>query len=199
MVLTINAATAVSEHTIGWISLQPDGDVSVGLADRAFISPLFHARQFVWNVYNRVTVEYLVPRSPERLRPVRNPHLTFHPPIYFHLRANNDEELFAGIAEVETMLAQDGRVPWVRFVSRPVREMEPASAPRDPERTTVLRVPIASTAVSVGLAVDFVRPGANAASGGLLEHFVDCGKNRLHVMCEAREEQRPTLAWYHQY
>jgi hypothetical protein len=199
MVVTISAVTAESEHTVGWLSLQPSGAVSVGLADRTFISPRFHARQFVWNAYNRVTVQYLIPHSPDELRPVENPHLTFHPPIYFHLRANNDEELFAGIAEVEIMLAQDTRVPWVRFVSRPARDMAVAGTPRDPKSTTVIKVPVESSALSLGLAVDFARPGTQIPSGGLMDHFVDCGENRLHVFCEALEEQQPTLAWYHQY
>jgi hypothetical protein len=199
MLVTLNAVSAGSEHTIGWVSLQVDGSISVGLAYRAFISPRFHARQFLWNAYNRVTVQYLAPQGLEELRPVTNPHLTCHPPIYFHLRANNGQELFAGIGEVEIMLAQDARVPWVRFASRPVREMSPAGVSRDPNRTTVLRIPVESPAVSVGLAVDFVRPGSSDPSGGLMDHFVDCGQNRLHVFCEALAEQQPTLAWYHQY
>lgn len=74
MLEMVNAVSAGSEHTIGWVSLQTDGAISVGLADRAFISPRFHARQFLWNAYNRVTVQYLVPHSPEGLRPVTNPH-----------------------------------------------------------------------------------------------------------------------------
>jgi hypothetical protein len=181
------------------MSLQPSGSISVGLADRAFISPRFPARQFLWNAYNRVTVQYVVPESPAELQPVTNPHLTFHSPIYFHLRAKGDQELFAGIAEVEIMLAQDARVRWVRFVSRPVRDMSPAGDPRDPNRTTVIKVPVESPAVSVGLAVDFVRPGVSDRSGGLVDHFIDWGQNRLHLFCEALAEQRPTLAWYHHY
>jgi hypothetical protein len=198
VILAVRAVAAATEHTIGWVSLQPDGSISVGLADRAFISPRFHARQFLWSAYNRVTVQYLVPHAPEQLRPVTNPHLTFHPPVCFHLRANNDDELFAGIADVAVMLEQDGRVPWVRFVSRPVREMRPAPDPRA-TRTTILKVPVESPAVSIGLAVDFVRPGAHDPSGRLVDHFIDCGQNRLHVSCEVLKEQQPTLAWYHQY
>jgi hypothetical protein len=38
------------------VGLQPDGSISVGSVDRAFVSPRFHARQFLWNVYNGVTV-----------------------------------------------------------------------------------------------------------------------------------------------
>ncbi|HET9694953.1 MAG TPA: hypothetical protein VFP48_11255 [Steroidobacteraceae bacterium] len=198
MVLMVQAVHQTSPHTIGWISMQPDGAVSVGLADRTFISPRFHARQFVWNAYNRVSLQYLVPHSPEELLAVVNPHLTFHPPIYFHLRANGDQELFAGIAEVEIMLVQDGHVPWVRFTSRPVAEIPVAASPRVPSRTSVLNVPVESADVSVGLAIDFVRPGVDDPAGSVAEQFVECGQSRLHVRCDLLAAQPPTLAWYHQ-
>lgn len=201
MVLTVQAedAKSVTTRTIGWVSLQPDGSVSVGLSDRAFISPRFHARQFVWNAYNRVVLQYLVPHSPEELQPVANPHLTFHPPVYFHLRANNDSELFAGIADVEIILQQDGHLPWLRFVSKPVGQLPVAGQPRDLARAHNVRVPIPSPDVSIGLAVDFVRPGFDKPTGCVAEQFIDCGRNRLHVHCEVMPAQEPTLAWYHQY
>ena len=200
MLLTVQAVDSQgAERSIAWISLQPDGAISVGLADRAFVSPRFHARQFVWNAYNRVTLQYLVPHSPQELQAVSNPHLTFHPPVYFHLRANDDSELFAGIAEVEIMLAQDGHVPWIRFVSKPVSQMSNSGEPRNPKRTDSLHVPIESTDVSVGLAIDFVRPDAGQVSPAVAQRFVDCGPNRLHVRCELLPAQEPTLAWYHQY
>jgi hypothetical protein len=121
--LAIVAATNEAEFRIAWINESANNSLSVGLADRAPVSPRFHARQFLWNAYNRVTLQYLVPGNTDDLLPVRNPHLTFHPPVYFHLRANDDEELFAGIADVRIMLEQDSVVPWIRFVARPVREM----------------------------------------------------------------------------
>jgi hypothetical protein len=40
-------------------------------------------------------------------------------PVYLHLRANRDEELFAGIAAVGILLTQDVRGPRLRFGSRP--------------------------------------------------------------------------------
>jgi hypothetical protein len=171
----------------------------VGLSDRAFISPRFHARQFVWNAYNRVVLEYLVPHSPQELQPVTNPHLTFHPPVYFHLRANDDTELFAGIAEVEIILQQDGRCPWLRFVSKPVRQLPVAGPPRNLARTSALRVSIPSVDCSVGLAVDFVPQGLDRPTDSSADEFVDCGKYRLHVHCEILPAQEPTLSWYHQY
>jgi hypothetical protein len=200
MLLAIHAVRPDAvEHAIAWISLQPDGAISVGLSDRALVSPRFHARQFIWNAYNRVSVRYLVPHSPHELQAVSNPHLTFHPPIYFHLRANKDTELFAGIAEVEIMLAQDGHVPWVRFVSKPVHQMSVAGESRHPQRTRVLKVPIDSADVSVGVAVDFVRQDASRAAGVAAQEFLDCGQNRLHIRCEVIAQQDATLAWYHQY
>jgi hypothetical protein len=58
----------------GWVTVQPDGSISVGLADRASMSPRFRARQFLWNACKRVTVQYRVPHGPEVIRPVTNPH-----------------------------------------------------------------------------------------------------------------------------
>jgi hypothetical protein len=74
MLVMVNAVSAGSDHAIGWVSLQPDGSTSVGLADCAFIPARFHARQFLWNAYNRVIVQCLVPHSPDGLCPVTNPH-----------------------------------------------------------------------------------------------------------------------------
>lgn len=199
MVLIVQATHAQEERSISWISLQPDGAVSVGLVDRAFVSPRFHARQFVWNAYNRVAVQYLVPHSPNELRSVTNPHLTFHPPNYFHLKANEDAELFAGIADVEIMLDQDGQVPWLRFVSRPIAEVPVASTPRNAGRTSILTLPVSSPDVSVGLSVDFVRQGTQDSAGCTAVQFFAAGQFRLRVCCEALPPQEATLAWYHQY
>jgi hypothetical protein len=93
-------AETTQSRAICWISLQQKGSISVGLNDRAFISPSFRNRKFLWNLYNRVTLKYMVPHTPDALEPVPNPHLTFHPPMYFHLLSNGKEELFAGIAEL---------------------------------------------------------------------------------------------------
>jgi hypothetical protein len=199
MVILVQAVTGRLARGIAWVSLQGDGGISVGLSDRTFISPRFHARQFIWSLYNRVTVQYLVPQDRSGLVAVRNPHLTFHPPVYFHLRANNDEELFAGIADVGLMLDQDGRVPWIRFVSRPVRDMTSAAAPRDLSGSGILTVEPPSADCSIGLGVDFVRDGDSARHDRLLDHYADCAGRRIHIFCETLPGQRATLSWYHQY
>jgi hypothetical protein len=199
VILLLNVvAEGIQPRSVGWISLQPDGSISVGLSDRTFVSPAFRARNFVWNLYNRVTLEYLVPHTPDTLEPVVNPHLTFHPPIYFHLRANGEEELFAGIAEPRLMLHDQETVPWLRFVSKPVSDLSAARPPRDPERTAIETVAVPSADGSIGLGIDFVRASHNEEPGFLLSRCFDCGEHRIHVFVEALPPQVPTLAWYHQ-
>jgi hypothetical protein len=198
MDLNVNAVSGGREHPIAWIGLQPDGSISVGLRDRAFASPELRAHLDLWNIDNRVSLQYLVPDSPEKLRTVTNPHVTFHPPITFHLKANEGEELFYAFADVGMMLEEDPEVPWVRFASRPVGLIEESKGPRKPSRTTEIRIPLDSSELSVGLAVDFVRPGSNDPSGRLIDHFEDCAQTRIRVSCEVLPSQRATLAWHHQ-
>lgn len=192
-------AQGIEPRSVGWISLQPDGAISVGLTDQAFVSPTFRARNFVWNLYNRVTLEYLVAHTPEALESVQNPHLTFHPPIYFHLRANGEEELFAGIAEPRLMLHDDDTVPWLRFISKPVGDLILATPPRDPEKTMIEIVTVPSVDCSIGVGIDFVRATHAEAPSFLLSRCFDSGEHRIHLFVEALPPQIPTLAWYHQH
>jgi hypothetical protein len=198
MQFAVNAAAPQALHPVGWISLQPDGSISVGLRDRAFVSRRFHSGLDLFNADNRITLGYLVPNTPDALRTVANPHLTFHPPMYFHFRAPNDGIQFEGIAEVEVMLADQDCVPWIRFVSRPVRDLPVSRGPRDPADTEAVDVSVTSDLSSLGLAVDFVRPGTAAPSGRLLDRFADCSQVRIRVSCEVLPPQDATLAWIHQ-
>ena len=198
MILNLNVIADEIERSIGWVSFQPDGAISVGLTDRTFVSPKFRARNFLWNLYNRVTLEYLVAHSPEALESVDNPHLTFHPPIYFHLRANGQDELFAGIAEPRLMLEQDNRVPWIRFMSRPLHEIGLAKQPRDFEKSSVEKFSVPTADCSIGLGVDFVRSTQMESSELLFSRCVDCQKHRVHIFCEVLPAQISTLSWYHQ-
>src|SRR5450759_3219752 len=198
MIINLNVIDDDDERSIGWISFQPDGAISVGLTDRTFISPKFRARNFLWNYYNRITLEYLVADSPTALEPVNNPHLTFHPPIYFHLRANGREELFAGIAEPRLMLGQDKCVPWIRFVSRPLREIGIAKQSRDTGNTFVEKFLVPTLNCSIGLGVDFIRPTQTESLELLFSRCIDWKEHRVHVFCEMLPAQISTLSWHHQ-
>ena len=198
MKLNFNVVVDEFDRSIGWISFQPDGAISVGLADRTFISPKFRVRNLVWNMYNRISLEYLIAHSPEALESIRNPHLTFHPPIYFHLRANGQEELFAGIAEPRLMLLQDECVPWIRLVSRPVQEISKTNQPRDPENSSIIKILVPTKECSIGLGVDFVRSTHTESPELLFSRCIDWKEYRVHVFCEILPSQISTLSWYHQ-
>ncbi len=195
MHLLVQASGPEGTKAVAWLSFQPDGAISVGLRDRTFISPTFRARSFVWNVYNRVTTEYLVPHTPEALRQVLNPHLTFHPPIYFHLRQDGKEELFAGIADVNIMLQMDGQVPWVRFTSAPYDALKPSGLSRPGIPTDLLTLEVSNPKLSIGVCVNFSsQPVTTRDCATLVQH---AGFN-IEVYAEERCPQAASLSWYHQ-
>ena len=195
MQLVVEAAGPAGAKPVAWVSFQPGGAISVGLRDRTFISPAFHSRSFLWNVYNRVTTEYLIPHTPDALIQVLNPHLTFHPPIYFHLRQNAKEELFAGIADVRIMLEMDSEVPWVRFTSGPYESLPTSTGPRLGIPTDSLQLELPGPEFSIGVGVNFVtRKESNHKCSRLIEH----GGLTVEVFAEVRPLQQASLSWYHQ-
>ena len=177
--------------------------VSVGLNDRVFVVPDFKAEHFVWSMFNRVTLNYLVHSedTDSDLVRVDSPHLTFHPPHWFHLTVKGKKEApFQAIGEVSLMLRQDGVVPWVRFVSKPVFQLPITGVPRHNEHTKFLDVNLSSDKCSIGLAVDFessdVRP---SIEGALVDTFLPWGINFLRVYAVELPPQKATMSWYHQH
>jgi len=187
---------------IGWIGIQPDGSVSVGLNDRTFIARDSESRQFVWSAFNRRTVQYLVPDEGTPVKGVRNPHLTFHPPGWFQLGVTKGKKPFQGIGDLQVMLSQDGIVPWVRFVSRSFSRIKSAAEVRNPQRTQSIEIVVTSPECSIGLGVDFLRPDFGAPvhpSEHIHRQIIKCANYNLLVFAEVLPAQRPTLSWYHQY
>ena len=143
-------------------------------------------------------MEYVVVHDPSTLEPVLNPHLTFHPPLYFHVRENGEDELWAGIADVAIMLEQDGRVPWVRFVSKPFTELNAVGPPRDPARTTIQRVALSSGDCSIGLGIDFARLEGVAPPEWVTRSLVGATAGvDIDIRTCILEPQVSTLAWLH--
>lgn len=198
MFLNLHAVLGADTRAVAWISLQPDGSISVGLSDRVFISPSFRERQFVWNLYNRITVEYLVAHTPQALKAIANPHLTFHPPIRFHLRENNSEVLFAGIAEPRLMLTFDERVPWIRFTSKEFTKLKAAGAPRSQYNTQDIDIQIPHEQCSIAIGIDFVRPDATPATDTLMSRIITWHEHCVHVFALTKPPQVATLSWFHQ-
>lgn len=198
-VTKIVAEVKNEERAVGWISFQPDGSVSIGLSDKTFVTPQFNSRNFVWNVNNRQTVEYLVPSKPGSLHPVRNPHLTFHPPNCFHLRENGKQKLWEGIADVAIMLEEDGRVPWVRFVSKQFSELKIVGTPRSSLKTDIRKIELDNPESSICIAVDFLQTKGEAPPEWVSNRIRGAtGGVAIDVHLFPTKPQVSTLAWLHQ-
>lgn len=192
-------------YRIGYISLQPRGDVTVGLNDRALIARDFTVKKFVWSAFNRIRVAYFVPEEPRAAQPLVQPHLTFHAPDWVHLTAANKkgkEKPFEAIAPMGLAVQQQGTVPWVRFVSKRVAALKPASGLRAGANHAqdVLSFAVASLDSSIQLAVDFVAPGDNTPESSVLgSAWYDHEGYRLRVSAtEVSGQQHATLGWFHE-
>ena len=127
-------ATARDDRkSVGWISVADTGDVSAGLSDRAIV----------------------VAHPGGEKDGSRNPHFTFHPPIYHHLRTDGEPEILAALMEVGLMLQQDSKVPWIRLISRPYRELKTFNGAR--KGVGVLDFEITNPDLSAQVELDFIR------------------------------------------
>jgi hypothetical protein len=197
-IVQVVAAVNNEERAVGWVSFQPDGSVSVGLSDKTFVTPQFSKQNFVWNANNQQTLEFLVPNNSDSLQLVRNPHLTSHPPNYFHLRENGKDELWAGIADIAIMLEQDRRIPWVRFVSKQFSELKLASTPRGLAKTTIRKVELENPDASVCLAVDFLHQKGDEPPEWVSKNLQGAtGGVKVDINAFATKPQISTLAWLH--
>jgi hypothetical protein len=187
---------------LGWISLQSNGDVSVGLSDKSYIAPRFKGRHFLWNAYNRVRIRYIVPSDGESLEGVRNPHFTFHTPNWFHLkpsRPRHAEALFEAIADVPLTLMQDARMPWIRATTSPLRQL--AGGDRRPSDIAVEDLIARSSTenISIRIEVDLIRPeNCRPANDGWEWSFARENVG-VRVSLAITHPQIATLGWFHQY
>jgi hypothetical protein len=189
---------------IAWLSFQPDGSISFGLSDRTHISPRFRARNYLWNAYNRIGIEYAVPSDPAALEPVKNPHFTFHPAVIFHLKgqndlSSNDEDLFEGIADVGIVLQQQKEMPWLRATSQALASLPDAGPPRSGNLELIYTVPVVCLAASATIEIDFIRKedvntGRTMSPWEFVWHDVG-----LRVKAGFKHPQIATLSWFHFY
>lgn len=206
--LTICAEHAGKQLRVAWVSLQPDGSISVGLHDRALIVRDFQHQSFVWSAFNRETLVFVVPHNPEAMKSVAQPHISFHPPKvingvphgeWFHVTDGKGKRLFEAIAPMELAVYQQGEVPWIRFVSKPVSELAEAKGLRAQGLNRVIAVPVENSDRSVALSVDFIASGStNNFAGAEVNEFIDHGKYCLRLAISLIPGQKATLAWIHQ-
>jgi hypothetical protein len=165
------------------------------------------ARIGLWNAYNRVGIEYVVPTDPAALEPVVNPHFTFHPALKFHLksdedRASEDEAIFEGIAEVRMVLIQQEEMPWIRATSRPLSELPEAGAARNDgiaNDDLVYDVPVIVAAASACVEIDFIRPSNVQENREHSPWEFIWGEVGLRIKAGYVAPQIATLSWFHFY
>jgi hypothetical protein len=94
--------------------------------------------------------------------------LAFHPPctsISGRIAMRS-----CSLADVEILLTQDVRGPCLRFVSRPVGDLQRANAARDGRRN-VVRVAVPSADCSLGLGIDYACRGDSDELPGKVLNF----------------------------
>jgi hypothetical protein len=186
---------------VGWITLdQADQGISIGLSDRALTIRDFKAQEFVWSAFNRRTLNFIALDADSPMRSVKNPHLTFHPPHWFHLtEGTRKRKPFEAIADISLALDQQGEVPWVRFVSKAFVEM-PVALPSIAANQEVIVVEITSKDRSVTVSMDFVLKGLRGPKINNVAfcEFYDSGDYTARVVISEVPGQRATLGWIHQ-
>jgi hypothetical protein len=189
---------------VAWISFQPDGSISFGLRDKTFILESAKIRQNLWNAYNRIEIQYVAPKATEPLLAVSNLHFTFHPPIRFHLKSNEqlvsqDEEIFSGIADIGITLQQQTEMPWIRATSAPLAELSQAQAARNDGIETeglAIDVPAVMLSASARIEIDFIRPNNVALTNGPVWEFEWHGVG-IRISLGYVSPQIATLSWFH--
>ena len=185
---------------IAWVSFQPDGSISFGLNDRTYISPRFRARHFVWNAYNRVRIRYEVPSDRTTLETVKNPHFTFHPALWFHLKADGpsgDDALFEATADVGLTLEQHLEMPWVRSVSAPIATLPTSGWRAGDIAIDELSIRVPSERFSVAVALDFVKPQAGEGLDHQSRWFIAWHNVAIRITLSFTYPQIATCSWFH--
>ena len=183
----VNDGTQVKNFA--WASIQPDGSLSVGLADRLFRMTHMTETLDVDGKRATRTVDLLGLHGEEA---VTNPHFTYHPPLYHHLRRNDTRELWEGIMDIPIMLSDGEEIPWIRLESNPVRNLRPfASARTGTEHQLEIN---AGFAQSVGVSFDFApkRPQPRELASRLVPHLPSCD---VIVRWGVMPEKQSNLIW----
>jgi hypothetical protein len=190
---------------IAWVSTS-DGGISFGLNDRTYIVPRFKSRTQIgiWNMYNRVALEFQAPSNPTGLQPVENPHFTFHPPARFHLKGHDDhshkdQDLWACDFYLGMVANPDDTVPipWIRATTAPLHQLNPAKSRTTP--TDELTMTVASEDVSIRIAVDFVKLAAIPAVSPRDEWYFHGASAIVRVRVSTTSPTIANLAWFLEY
>ena len=181
--------------SIIWVSLQDEGSISIGMSDRTFAVPGFVSQMEIDGTVHQSHVNF---EGKLKKKAITNPHFTFHPPMYVHLRANNEDELFAGILGVDFIVEAEGRMPWIRFVSSSIKELKPFTKARDDKDIEIVRLLVPSNDISLGIGIDFVSNEVSRSENRPNnDYFISWHGRTLHVFAQVLPAQKSTVQWNH--
>lgn len=186
---------------VGWISLsRRDSGTSVGLCDRALMVRDFEAKKFLWNAYHRQTTHFSASDAPLAMRSVLNPHMTFHPPARLHLtEGHGGKKPFQAFADIPTALTQQTVVPWIRFVSKPLRALGQIAASQV-TAPSFIKIEVPSPDRSMAINVDFVALGSAPvpANDLLFSKIFTFDVYAIRIDVRSVPGQQAILGWMHQ-
>jgi hypothetical protein len=200
----ITAQAGAISRRVAWLSFQPDGSISFGLNDRAFVPRRLRIVQGIWNAYNRRRARFELGMDQAALETVQNPHFTFHPPGLFHLKANEDrvqdeQEVFRGVARVGVAVDQDGEMPWIRAISAPLHRLPEGGVRNDGIVEDEWLFRTTSERNSVSIAVDFIRPEAVGHMDNDSCWSVAWGAVAIRVKAAFTFPRDATLSWMYDH
>jgi hypothetical protein len=193
-------------HAVGirrkflWIQLLPPHPpqtreaISVGFSDAAFVVPGVVSSVSL-NTETYVTTVDLRERCGQAA--ISNPHFTFHAPAWMHLRANGEQPLLEQLVCLDRVVPQQGRVPWLRFLSGVVSELPEYNGTRAKDVSELIVVPDASD-VSIGVRLDFVDHPRRVSEqpGELGNQIIEWYEWKLHLAIDAHAAHpTSTFTW----
>jgi hypothetical protein len=156
-----------------WVSLQANGDVSVGSSDRTM-----RARRVRHD--GTLVADGLVD----------NPHVTFHHPHWTHLIGNKGVALWQALTWAEP---EPGGPPasWIEIVTSPIKNLRQGQG-RQGQQVEIWVLDCSNDNESAVLLVDFV--GASHAQNTLAhDKYVTWGNTILRFRVATREGQAPSI------
>lgn len=180
-------------RSFAWISLLDDGSVSIGFLDKNFAVPALGSEIEVDGIMYQQVIDLEASCGKEA---ISNPHFTFHPAAYYHLRANRKKELFAGLLMVDLVVESEGVLPWIRLVSNPVKRLEKFIAAPSGRRVEIFRLQLENEEPSIAIEVDFVNESAqtNSFARDLYLNWFD---RIIRIRIFHVDPQKATLWWNH--
>lgn len=180
-----------------WLSVQKDNSISVGMTDKTFIVPSITVST---EIDKKVSISSIDYKKIYPYKAIQNPHFTFHPGCWYHLRANKQKPLFQGLLMVDMVVNDCGYLPWIRYISNPVKNLKSFQNQSHSKEVNVIKIIVPDDEVSIQIGFDFIKDIKNQSpnSSGFFDDFVKWGNRIIHIFAEILPGQKATLWWNHE-